>query len=73
MKARFYELDEDIMNKCISSLKECDWIQIYLNDGTNWIEIVNKCKAGAVYDDQYVVFFNEPYNLWARRLLKADE
>lgn len=73
MRARFYKLDEQVMNDCISTLKKCDWIQTYFNDGKNWIEIVKICKAGTVYDDTYVVFFNEPYNLWARRLLKRDE
>ena len=71
MRARFYKLDEKVIDDCISTLKKEQWMQDYLADGTNWKEIVDICKAGTVYDDTYVVFFAEPYNLWARRLLKA--
>lgn len=72
MKARFYKIDEKSMDDCISSLKKEKWMQIWLINGSNWIEIINRIKPGAVYDDEFVVFYNETFNIWASRLLKEN-
>jgi len=38
-------------------------------DGKNWIYIINNLKCGELYDDTNVVFYNETFNLWAKRLI----
>ena len=57
MKARFYKLDEQVMNDCLSTLKEEKWMQLWLSTGENWMDVINNIKPGQVYDDQYVIFF----------------
>lgn len=69
MEAKFYELDETEMNQIIHSLTREPWINDYLMDGQNWIEIINSIKAGAVYDQTAIVFYDETFNIWAKRLL----
>lgn len=72
MKAHFYRLDEQIMDDCLSTLKKEKWMQLWLNTGENWIDIINNIKPGQVYDDQYVIFYDETFNKWAARLLKEN-
>ena len=73
MKARFYGLDEMVMNNKISELRSEQWMQEYLNNGQNWVYIIQNVKAGEFYENSSVVFFNEPFNFWAKRLLKAED
>ena len=70
MKAVFYKCNMAGTDAIISSLKKEKWMQLWLNEGTNWMDIINNIKAGQVYDDEYVVFYEETFNLWAARLLK---
>ena len=69
MRARFYKLDEEAMDKCISSLKKEKWMQNWLNTGENWLNLVANLKQGQVYDGEYVIFYEETFNRWADRLL----
>lgn len=69
MHARFYQVDEESMNCLISKLKCESQIQACLKDGKNWVYIVNNVKCGDFYDNKDVVFFNESFNIWAKRLL----
>lgn len=71
MQARFYGLPEDEMIKLLSSFKKEQWMQVFLSNGRNWIDIVQNLKGGLVIDDS-VVFFQEVFSVWATRLLKAD-
>ena len=71
MKARFYGLDETDIDNKISELRAEQWMQNYLNNGQNWIYIIQNVKAGEFYENSSVVFFNESFNFWAKRLLKA--
>ena len=73
MKARFYKIDETEINNKISELSAEQWMQDYLNKGENWIYIVQHVKAGEFYENSNVVFFNESFNFWAKRLLKAED
>lgn len=73
MKARFYKVDETEINNKISELRAEQWMQDYLNKGENWIYIVQHVKAGEFYENSNVVFFNESFNFWAKRLLKAED
>jgi hypothetical protein len=59
--------------KIITRLKEDEWFQNLLNEGELWIQFINNCKAGAVYDEDCVVFFKEPLNLWITRLLRKEK
>jgi len=71
MKARFYKCDEVEMNEIISTLRNEKWMQLWLNNGENWMDIIANIKPGQVYDDEYVVFYEETFNLWAARLLRG--
>lgn len=70
MKARFYKLDESVMDNYISTLKEERWMSAWINAGENWFDIISNIKPGNVYEGQYVVFYDETFNLWAKRLLR---
>ena len=72
MKARFYKLDETCMDKCLSSLAEEKWFQAWIGTGENWIDIINTVKPGTIYDDSYVIFYDETFNKWAARIFKAN-
>ena len=72
VKAKFYKCDAEEMDREFSTLKNEDWMQLWLNEGSNWIDIVDNIKGGLVIDKEHIVFFDEPFNLWAARLLRAD-
>ena len=72
MKARFYKCDEAEMDEVISTLKNEKWMQLWLQQGENWMDVISNIKPGQIYDDEYVVFYEETFNLWAARLLKGD-
>lgn len=46
MKARFYKLDETIMDESLSTLKKEPWMKLWLSDGNNWVEIIQNIKPG---------------------------
>ena len=71
MHAKFYKIPNDTMDNVIGTLKQEVWMQEFLADANNWIDVVKSLHAGDVYDKQYVVFFTETFNIWAMRLLKA--
>ena len=72
MRARFYKCDEEEMNNIISILKEEEWMQLWLDKGENWVDVIQNIKPGQIYDGEYVIFYKETFNLWAARLLRAD-
>lgn len=72
MKARFYKQDEKEMDECISTLKNEKWMQLWLNTGENWMDIISNIKPGEIYEGQYIVFYEETFNLWAARLLRKE-
>jgi len=71
MHAVFYKIPREHMDSVISQLRSASWMQDFLKDASNWIEVLKTLKAGDVYDKEYIVFFKEPFNEWADRLLKA--
>lgn len=71
MQACFYKLPKDEMDKMLSSFKQESWMQSFLLNGDNWINIVQNLKAGGQVEDS-IIFFEETFNIWAMRLLKAD-
>lgn len=70
VKAKSYKCDVEEMDNEFSTLKNEEWMQLWLNEGSNWIDIVNNIKGGLVIDEEHIVFFDEPFNLWAARLLR---
>ena len=72
MTARFYHCDEEEMDNCISSLKDESWMKLWLLEGQNWIDVLNNIKPGNVYEEEYVIFYEETFNLWAARLLRKE-
>lgn len=72
MRARFYSLDEKVMDDCISSLKDKKWIQTWIRQPDTWEEILKTAKVGEVYEGQYVIFFQETFNIWITRLLQKE-
>ena len=70
MEARFYKCNEEEMNQIISTLKDEEWMQLWLSQGENWMDVMANIKPGQIYDNEYVVFYEETFNLWAKRLLK---
>ena len=71
MRAKFYQIPGNDMDLCLMSLKNEKWMQDFLRDLNNWVEITKNLHAGDVYDKTYVVFYSETFNVWAMRLLKA--
>ena len=61
------------MDNVISTLRQEVWMQVFLRDISNWADIIQNLKAGEVYDQKYIVFYTETFNLWARRLLFDDK
>lgn len=73
MRARFYECNEEEMDNIISILKKEEWMQSWLDNGENWIDVIQNIKSGQVYDGEYVIFYKETFNLWAARLLRGKK
>lgn len=73
MRARFYKCNEEEMDNIISILKEEEWMQLWLDNGENWVDVIQNIKPGQVYDDEYVIFYKETFNLWAARLLRGKK
>ena len=72
MRARFYKCNEEEIDEIISTLKKEEWMQLWLAQGENWMDIIANIKPGQVYDNEYVVFYEETFNLWAARLLRMN-
>ena len=70
MNAVFLSLPLNDTNKMIHSLAYERWMPNFLSTTTVWNEIINSVKTGAIYDGEYIVFFNENFYDWAVRLLK---
>ena len=73
MRARFYKCNEEEIDNIISILKEEEWMQLWLDNGENWVDVIQNIKPGQVYDDEYVIFYKETFNLWAARLLRGKK
>ena len=71
MHAKFYNIPGEQMDAVISTLRNEQWMQAFLNGAENWVDIIKSLHAGDVYDKEFVVFYSETFNLWAKRLLKA--
>lgn len=72
MRARTYRCDEEVMDICLSSLKEESWMFNWFNNIQNWIDAIDELKPGAFLDQKYVIFYQENFYDWCTRLLKGD-
>lgn len=68
MKGRFYDCNEEVMDKSLFTLRNETWMKMWLNEGQNWIDALNLLKPGCIYEDQYVIFYEETFNNWITRL-----
>ena len=72
MRAKCYDLDVEKLDVIIHTLRDCDFIQKFLNDYNSWVELIKQLRAGEIYDD-VIVFYKEPFSEWANRLLKQSQ
>lgn len=73
MTARYYHCDEEEMDKCISSLRDREWMQTWIATGQNWLDVVENLKSALILDGSTVCFFSETFDVWVMRLLKGDK
>ena len=72
MRAAYLEYPMAAADELISELKAEKWLKNFLNDADSWISLVNNVKAGEVYNNEHVIFYDEPINHWIVRLLVND-
>ena len=72
MRAKLYQLSTDKIEEYLNTFRQCDFIQKYLNNYYNWVEVIKELHAGEVYDD-VIIFYKEPFNEWADRLLREKK
>ena len=72
MRAAYLEYPMAAADELISELKAKKWLKNFLNDADSWISLVNNVKAGEVYNNEHVIFYDEPINHWIVRLLVND-
>lgn len=73
MQAKFYNLDLQPLERLIDTLNDKDWIKQYFNDGQNWIDISNKIKSSKIINGKYIIFYDENFVIWSKRLFKYDK
>lgn len=71
MKAKYYGMSLDLLDNYISSLRQFSWVQDFLNDGRNWLKMFNELKPGELMEDKTLVFYQETFNVWIKRLLQT--
>lgn len=71
MRARFYKCDETPMNNALCTLRNERIIQEWLNEGQNWLAIAAQIKGAFIVENEFIVFYEEPFNKWAERLLRS--
>ena len=70
MHAKYYQCHIGRLDELISQLRKYPQIQLWLSRGENWMDLISTLKVGERYEDGNIVFFQEPFNNWAMRLLK---
>lgn len=73
MQAKFYNLPLEPLDELILTLADKEWIKKYFHNGQNWIDISNKVKASKIIDSKYIIFYEENFATWAKRLFKYDK
>jgi hypothetical protein len=61
-----------VVEEYLGSLKNEYWMHQYLLNGTNWQDVLNLLKPGMLIND-YIIFFEEPFNKWIKRMMKTED
>ena len=72
MRAAYLEYPMAAADELLSELKTEKWLKVFLDNADSWISLVNNVKAGEVYNNEHIIFYNEPLNQWIVRLLVND-
>ena len=72
MRAAYLEYSVVAADELISELKVEEWLKKFLDNADSWISLVNNVKAGEVYNNEHIIFYDEPINHWIVRLLVND-
>lgn len=72
MRAAYLEYPIAAADELISELKAEKWLKVFLDNADSWISLVNNVKAGEVYNNEHIIFYDEPINKWIVRLLVND-
>lgn len=72
MRAAYLGYSMKAADELISELKAEKWLRAFLNNADSWISIINNIKAGEVYNNEHIIFYDEPINQWIVRLLVND-
>ena len=72
MRAAYLEYPMAAADELLSELKTEKWLKVFLDNADSWISLVNNVKAGEVYNNEHIIFYNEPINQWIVRLLVND-
>lgn len=72
MRAKLYGLPTEETEASLMTLRDEEFVQTYLLNYSNWVDIVQQLHAGEVYDDT-IVFYKESFNEWAARLIKKEK
>ena len=72
MRAIFLNQDPTEVTEMLKSLSEYEWMSKFLGNFDSWKYIVEHIKSGFILEDK-IVFFREPFNFWAQRLLVKHE
>ena len=72
MRAAYLEYPMAAADELIGELKAEKWLKNFLDNADSWISLVNNVKAGEVYNNEHVIFYDEPINHWIVRLLVND-
>ena len=72
MRAAYLKYPMVAADELISELKTEKWLKVFLNNADSWISLVNNVKTGEVYNNEHIIFYDEPINQWIVRLLVND-
>ena len=72
MRAAYLGYSIAAADELISELKTEKWLKNFLDNADSWISLVSNVKAGEVYNNEHVIFYDEPINHWIVRLLVND-
>lgn len=71
-RALFYKFDMKLVDKLMRELVQVEWFDFFINQGENWLDIISNLPAGMMIDDENMVFFEETFPNWIKRLREMD-
>lgn len=73
MQAKFYKLDEAAMDKIVKQIKDEPWLKEFFTKGQNWLDISKNVKATKIIDDKYIIFYEENFVIWSKRVFEYGQ